>query len=397
MSMKHDVAVVANTYLNLGRSSSGTELTTIFEYILIAHMDSATDAGDFFTITVPITALKRWGFGEHDNFSRDMDSIWSFMKKLEFKIETEKKITLGAAFPRIEMVDKTVANPVVQIWAANYLKPHLLNLTSNFTKIELEILIERLDSHWARKVYPLLRSKLFRDLDFFKYEVSIEDFRSFLGITGNTYSDWSTFKKQVLDPSIKDISEKSDIHIEYKAIRRFRKGMVALEFWITSKESYQQPALPNSARKLLNVTPDQILYCAKIGFNNLDFLSDLNYKEKDSAMIDRAIKLHENMSEGNSAQFVRENFKRLIVTCIEAQKILDIKNKKQKLQSKEKKSEPQKSTSEEIDAYILIHRASIEKGILDDIRAASPEAREFAVRQEARERLRAAQLAPPGN
>src|SRR5690606_22783459 len=63
------------------------------------------------------------------------------------------------------------------------------------------------------------------------WEIPVESLREKLGAITKTYSLYGNLKNRVIVPSVKEVNEKTDVHVEFKEIRKGRK-VVKIEFKI---------------------------------------------------------------------------------------------------------------------------------------------------------------------
>ncbi|ODA15794.1 replication initiation protein [Geobacillus thermoleovorans] len=108
------------------------------------------------------------------------------------------------------------------------LKPYLLQLKREFTTYRLKNVME-LKSSYSIRMYELLKRWQYMG----EVVIHLDDLRMMVGV-GDKYSEYHNFKKRVLTPANKEISEKTDITFVYKEIREKRK-VVALRFQIKEK------------------------------------------------------------------------------------------------------------------------------------------------------------------
>lgn len=109
------------------------------------------------------------------------------------------------------------------------LKPYLLDLKRDFTKLNLKHIL-LLKSGNSIRIYELLKQYL----NIRERTIKITDLKLFLGLDENGYQMYSDFKRKVIMPSMKEINEKTDITFEFKEIKEGRK-VAALRFFIYSK------------------------------------------------------------------------------------------------------------------------------------------------------------------
>jgi plasmid replication initiation protein len=108
------------------------------------------------------------------------------------------------------------------------LKPYLLQLKREFTTYRLKNVME-LKSSYSIRMYELLKRWQYMG----EVVIQLDDLRMMVGV-GDKYSEYHNFKKRVLTPANKEISEKTDITFVYKEIREKRK-VVALRFQIKER------------------------------------------------------------------------------------------------------------------------------------------------------------------
>lgn len=114
------------------------------------------------------------------------------------------------------------------------LKPYLLDLKRDFTKLNLKHIL-LLKSGNSIRIYELLKQYL----NIRERTIKITDLKLFLGLDENGYQMYSDFKRKVIVPSMKEINEKTDISFDFKEIKEGRK-VISLRFFIQSKSLGKQ-------------------------------------------------------------------------------------------------------------------------------------------------------------
>ena len=108
--------------------------------------------------------------------------------------------------------------------------PYLTQLKGQFAQYQLKN-IAYFNSVHSIRIYELVtqyRKSGWR-------EITIEDLKKWLQVEEN-YSRWNNFKARVLDPSVSEINDKSDLLVSYELIKRGRK-ITGLHFTIKVKKS----------------------------------------------------------------------------------------------------------------------------------------------------------------
>ncbi|MCL1883016.1 MAG: replication initiation protein [Defluviitaleaceae bacterium] len=118
----------------------------------------------------------------------------------------------------------------VKIRLDNDIKPYLLQLRENFTEYEL-LYILAMQSRYSIRLYEILRSYAYKqrvifDIGELKRKISAEN-----------YTRYPDFKRYVLDISMREINDLSDIAVKYEIIKEGRKYS-KLEFSIRLKTDH---------------------------------------------------------------------------------------------------------------------------------------------------------------
>ena len=67
-----------------------------------------------------------------------------------------------------------------------------------------------------------------------QWECDLDSLRDKVGAIPKSYSVYGNFKKKALEPSIKEINEKTDLQITYEEVKKGRK-VESIKFYIKSK------------------------------------------------------------------------------------------------------------------------------------------------------------------
>jgi len=170
-------------------------------------------------------------------------SIYSEVKKVTKKLITRvleiedlenRRLLQISWVSSAEYVEETGS---VEISFDPKLKPYLLKLKERYTKYSLLHVI-RLRSAYSVRIYELLKQvELFQERSFV-----LTDLRKLLGIKEDEYKLYADFRRKVLEHSIKEINEKTDLRLSYETEKRGR-GVNKIKFLINSKGE-KQKALP---------------------------------------------------------------------------------------------------------------------------------------------------------
>ena len=142
--------------------------------------------------------------------------------------------------------------------------PYLIEINKNFTEYQLHYLLS-MNSAFAIKLYKLLyqyknlKSRIFQ----------VEELKNQFGIL-EKYLFYGNFKQRILDPSVKQINEFTDLKVSYKEIKCGRK-IEKIEFFFTVK------SLSEISNSQSNLSKDEtLLIDNKIIEVNNNFPDELN-------------------------------------------------------------------------------------------------------------------------
>jgi plasmid replication initiation protein len=122
------------------------------------------------------------------------------------------------------------------------IKPYLLQLKSHFTQYNLNHVID-FKSQYSIRFYELLKMDAFKSQNGqFEKAFEIGDLRLTLGLAKKDYSLFADFRIWVIEPAVKEINEKTDLHIENVTYGKTCRKMTRVTFAVTvlSKEQTHQ-------------------------------------------------------------------------------------------------------------------------------------------------------------
>lgn len=138
---------------------------------------------------------------------------------------------------------------IVQIRLDKDMKPFLLQLKENFTSYEL-IWTLHFKSKYTIRLYELIKSIHFHELEVYEREYSLDELKRILG--AETYRTYQTFKVRVLLPAIEQINTQSDKNVTYVPIKKGRM-VDRIRFTISSKDSLEALKIRSAIEKELGI------------------------------------------------------------------------------------------------------------------------------------------------
>lgn len=154
----------------------------------------------------------------------------------------------------IEKAKITSGGGTIKIRLDDDMKPYLLQLKENYTQYEL-IFTLHFKSKYTIRLYELIKSIHFHDLETYKRKYPVDDLRRL--IDAEIYTEYRNLKQRALLPAISEINEYSDKKISMEEIRRGRK-VIAVEFTIESKDSLETLKIRDGIEKEMGLLPGQV-------------------------------------------------------------------------------------------------------------------------------------------
>lgn len=165
-------------------------------------------------------------------FNLDESTAYTQMKEacdllFERHIRFEEKAKRGTIIRKIRWVSEAKyakGEGWVELFFTHQVAPHVLGLRSNFTTYKLKH-AAGLDTTYAWKLYELLMSWKSTG----RCTISIEDFQKTMEVPASLKESYANLRIRVIEPSIKSINARTDLIVQYTAIKEGRK-VAGLEF-----------------------------------------------------------------------------------------------------------------------------------------------------------------------
>ncbi|MEQ1227809.1 MULTISPECIES: replication initiation protein RepM [Acinetobacter] len=254
--MKNSLVVKDNALINASYNLELTEQRLIMLAIINAResgqgitADSkleihASDYAKLFNVSIDASykALKE---AVNNLFNRQ------FSYTAEYKRTGKTGVVRSRWVSRIFYVDDLA---LLEITFAPDVVPLVTRLEEHFTSYQAKQ-VAHLTSKYATRLYELLIA--WREVGKVP-QIEISTFRNRLGLLENEYTAMSDFKKRVLEPSIKQINEHTDITVTYE---QHKKGRLISGFSFKLKQK-QQPKIevkrdPNTPDFFIKMTDAQ--------------------------------------------------------------------------------------------------------------------------------------------
>lgn len=120
---------------------------------------------------------------------------------------------------------------------------YVFNQQNSFTKFKVKSAIA-LNGH-GLKLYPFLVQNEFRH----NFDVSIIDLKNALGLDADSYPEYRDFKTTILKPHIDAINQKTELSIEFKALKKQGRKASHVNFTVTKKKTVKAEPNPDQIQK----------------------------------------------------------------------------------------------------------------------------------------------------
>jgi plasmid replication initiation protein len=194
---------------------------------------------DFMVYQLPLNTFNF--ITDNENYTRLKQECRRLMEKV-LEVDTDNGWLLTHWFSSIEY--KKISG-IIECSIDPKLKPYLLQLKKNFKPYELSFVME-MDSEYSMRIYELCKQAEGTYIK--ERKIILKDLQDILQVP-KTLLRYSNFKQKVLDISVKEINQYSDIKISYEAIKRGR-AVYELKFDIKKNEAniLKHKVEPNSIR-----------------------------------------------------------------------------------------------------------------------------------------------------
>ena len=154
-----------------------------------------------------------------------------FERQFSFKEETKKGVGIVRSrwVSRIKYIDDSA---ILEITFAPDVVPLITRLEKHFTSYQIQQ-VTQLTGKYAIRLYELLIA--WREVGKLP-QIELSEFRAKLGVENDEYKAMNHFKSRVLEPSIKQINQHTDITVSYE---QHKKGRTITGFSFRFKQKAQ--------------------------------------------------------------------------------------------------------------------------------------------------------------
>jgi len=226
--------------------------TSETKFVLGAIAQIKMEDEDFHEYVIPIAELE-----DKLQFSKNKHTrLKAFAKALMSKpltIDTGNGFEMYNWFSKIKYVNDEA---VFRVQMHKDLRPYLLQMKNRITKTNLQQVI-KLSSNYAIRILHLLKE--YEKIGHRDFEVT--ELHELMQ-TPKSYQDYSLFRKKVLDVSVKEINEHTDIRVSYSVTKKVRKKVTHIRFEIRKNKDDLKVFIDHIRENHINVllwtTPKKI-------------------------------------------------------------------------------------------------------------------------------------------
>ena len=168
------------------------------------------------------------------SYSQIYEQVHEAAKRIMERILTVKREKGQLTIALLSSVESFEGEGRIAVRFSEEILPYIFDLRREFTRYQLKNILILRSTH-AIRLYELLK----QTETLKKRTMTLSELKEYLG-TGKRYQRFGHLKLRVLDPSMREINEKTDINVSYKKIKEGRR-IAELEFTIKPKQKPQEP------------------------------------------------------------------------------------------------------------------------------------------------------------
>lgn len=176
------------------------------------------------------------------NYDRVRDNLKALRDKSWFIMEKDGTETSVSFLTKIRTNKR---NGTATVFFDKDILPYLQNLREQYTTYKLYYIMT-MKSQYSIRLYELFKSVFGKTNWYF----SIDDLRKIFMCSSKSYDRINNFKSRVIEPSIQEINEKTDIFVDYEYVTEGRK-VIGLDCIITYKSTDEKIEVDKKIRKEL--------------------------------------------------------------------------------------------------------------------------------------------------
>ncbi|WP_407481109.1 replication initiation protein [Acinetobacter baumannii] len=177
---------------------------------------------------------------------------------------------------------------------------YVFNQQNSFTKFKVKSAIS-LSGH-GLKLYPFLIQNEFR----YNFDVQLSDLKTALGLNADSYPEYRDFKTTILKPHIDAINQKTELTVEFKAIKKSGRKASHVNFTVTKKRTVkaQEPKkkVPDEPQEEQPKITATMVY--KEIIKNSDLL--VRFRESGEAINEMIDRIKEDFKNGNQERWLNK-------------------------------------------------------------------------------------------
>jgi len=257
--MANDIIVKDNRLINAKYNLTRTQAK------FIAFMASRIDKDDmdFFTYSMKLNDMLGMLNIDRVNWKHLGKTLKELQTKLIIIQDNDEVIEATALLSYFKI---TIKDEIVEYRFDKAMKPFLLQLKSNFTKLSLEKIFN-FDSQYTIRMYEIIEQranivKKYSNKHLLSFEIDLNELKEILVgeyeikkdkiVIPKSYNRYSQFKQKVLNIAYNELKEKGDYYFEFDEIKYSRK-VEKISFHIkTNKEKIIEDFKENKKKHLMN-------------------------------------------------------------------------------------------------------------------------------------------------
>lgn len=200
----------------------------------------AQEDKDLMTYTTKITELAAFLGIAKNNLYRDVKGICDNMARRVVRVGTGNPRSPWEVFPWLQYASYD-GNGNLTIKLSDTIKPYVVGLNEKFTQYKLANILA-MNSFYAIRLYELLKCEDYRRVEDYP-TFTVQELREAFECE-NKYASFKDFRRRTIDVAMREINDKTDLHIDRVEYIKDSRAVVGLKFIYGHLKPQSLPQLP---------------------------------------------------------------------------------------------------------------------------------------------------------
>ncbi len=209
------------------------------------------------TVEIPVTTYKTLLKQEHFNYQHFVEVLKKLRENSIVMVTINKKTQELDEGIITGWVDRVYySKGIIQIKFNEDIWAHLIELKEKYTQYQLSCVLN-LNSKYSIRMFEILKSYEYIGY----YNIKIDELREILFL-GSKYPRFNDLDKNIIEPTVREINQNSDIHIAYTPCKKGRKYEL-IKFTISKITEDEDNGIPKEVTMARNMSDNELFVSIK--------------------------------------------------------------------------------------------------------------------------------------